>query len=254
MEYFVNHKSIVRKIWGSADVIMLIFAGASAEFALNKAVDWLYFTGRLPSDPLQRLFSTVSYAQAIVFSEKAAAHRAIDSMSAIHAEVESARGRKIPEWAYRDVLFMLIDYSMRAYAILERKLTYQEEKEVFAVFRAVGQRMGITDLPNTFNEWVVIRQTHLMQNLLYSDFTTDLFAQYEKHLGTVRYHILKQAHSLVAPQYVRKLLQIRKQSLLKPLIPIYKLSRNVGLDHLLKKILLPKAYQKQINSLETAAS
>ena len=50
--YFVHPSSIVRKIWGSGDTILFIFAGAAAEFALNKAVDWLYFTGRLPSDPV----------------------------------------------------------------------------------------------------------------------------------------------------------------------------------------------------------
>lgn len=70
MEYFVDKNSVVRQIWGKGDTILLIFAGAAAEFALNKAVDWLYFTGRLPTDPLGRLFSTVFYAQKIVFSEK----------------------------------------------------------------------------------------------------------------------------------------------------------------------------------------
>ncbi|MBW3546505.1 MAG: DUF2236 domain-containing protein, partial [Bacteroidetes bacterium] len=68
MEYFVDKHSVVREIWGKGDTILFIFAGASAEFALNKAVDWLYFTGKLPADPLKRLFSTVSYAKAIVFS------------------------------------------------------------------------------------------------------------------------------------------------------------------------------------------
>ncbi|MCB0432341.1 MAG: DUF2236 domain-containing protein, partial [Mangrovimonas sp.] len=67
---FVDQKSIVRKIWGNSDTILLIFAGASAEFALNKAVDWLYFTGKLPNDPLGRLFSTVAYARKIVFEEE----------------------------------------------------------------------------------------------------------------------------------------------------------------------------------------
>ena len=42
---YVDTDSIVRRIWGTADTILLVFAGASAEFALNKAVDWLYFTG-----------------------------------------------------------------------------------------------------------------------------------------------------------------------------------------------------------------
>ncbi|UJH92135.1 hypothetical protein LZ575_06025 [Antarcticibacterium sp. 1MA-6-2] len=45
MEYFVDKDSIVREIWGKGDTILFIFAGASSEFALNKTVDWLYFTG-----------------------------------------------------------------------------------------------------------------------------------------------------------------------------------------------------------------
>jgi len=35
---FVAKNSIVRKIWGRADTTLFIFAGAAAEFALNKAV------------------------------------------------------------------------------------------------------------------------------------------------------------------------------------------------------------------------
>jgi hypothetical protein len=69
MNYFVEQNSIVRKIWGNSDTVLFIFGGAAAEFALNKAVDWLYFTGRLPTDPLGRLFSTVSYARKIIFAE-----------------------------------------------------------------------------------------------------------------------------------------------------------------------------------------
>src|SRR5437763_15574597 len=103
MEFFVEKDSIVRKIWGKSDTILFIFAGASAEFALNKAVDWLYFTGRLPQDPIGRLFSTVSYARHIVFAEKESALRAIDKMGQIHSELELNRGYKIPDWAYRDV-------------------------------------------------------------------------------------------------------------------------------------------------------
>ena len=39
MEPFVKENSIVREIWGKSDTVLFIFAGASAEFALNKAVD-----------------------------------------------------------------------------------------------------------------------------------------------------------------------------------------------------------------------
>jgi len=181
MEYFVDKDSVVRQIWGKSDTILLIFAGASAEFALNKAVDWLYFTGRLPADPLGRLFSTVSYARAIIFSEKQVALRAIDAMTAIHTNVEAKRAATIPDWAYRDVLFLLIDYSIRSYEILECKLSNVEKDEVFMVFNRVGCRMGLKGLPNTFEEWSAMRQEHLAQNLQHSNFTVDLFRQYRKH-------------------------------------------------------------------------
>ncbi len=121
MNYFVKPGSVVRQIWGNPDTILFIFAGASAEFALNKAVDWLYFTGKLPADPIGRLFSTVEYARRIVFSEQQEALNAIDQITAIHKKVEANRGMSIPDWAYRDVLFMLIYYSIASYELLERK-------------------------------------------------------------------------------------------------------------------------------------
>src|SRR5215831_14221678 len=133
MEFFVDKDSIVRKMWGNGDTVLFIFAGASAEFAVNKAVDWLYFTGRLPADPIGRLFSTVSYARLIVFSETDKANNVIDKIHSIHAAVEESRSAKIPDWAYRDVLFMLIDYSIRSYEVLERKLTAAEKEEVFSI-------------------------------------------------------------------------------------------------------------------------
>src|SRR5882762_11384585 len=132
--YFVHKESIVRRIWGKGDTVLLIFAGASAEFALNKSVDWLYFTGRLPADPLGRLFSTVAYSRLILFSEYDAALRSIDQITAIHKSVEANRGMSIPDEAYLDVLYLLIDYSIRSYELLERRLIEAEKAEVFEVF------------------------------------------------------------------------------------------------------------------------
>ncbi|MCH5718501.1 oxygenase MpaB family protein [Niabella hibiscisoli] len=143
MEYFVKEGSIVRTIWGKSDTILFIFAGAAAEFALNKSVDWLYFTGKLPSDPIGRLFSTVRYAREIVFAPKEAAFKAIDVITQIHKGVESKRGYAIPDWAYRDVLFMLIYYSIAAHELLEHPLTDAEKDEVYYVFYRVGTRMGL---------------------------------------------------------------------------------------------------------------
>lgn len=249
-EYFVEKHSVVRQIWGKSDTILFIFAGASAEFALSKAVDWLYFTGRLPSDPLGRLFSTVSYAQAIVFSEKQAALGAIDSMAAIHSNVEAKRGEVIPAWAYRDVLFMLIDYSIRSFEVLERKLSHAEKGEVFQVFNAVGKRMGLKGLPDTFEEWTKMRREHLKENLEPSHYTEDLFKQYRKHLGSIRYRILLEAQTLVAPDIVKKLLNLRKISLLQPILFFYKIARRMKIDGLLKALVLPAKYKNEIKGLD----
>ncbi|MBZ9631224.1 DUF2236 domain-containing protein [Salegentibacter sp. LM13S] len=250
MEYFVNKKSIVREIWGKGDTILFIFAGASAEFALNKAVDWLYFTRKLPKDPLGRLFSTVSYAREIVFAEKHAAQKAIDRINSIHTSVEVERGKSIPDWAYRDVLFMLIDYSIRSFETLERKLNISEKEEVFDVFWRVGKRMNLRDLPQNLREFETIRQSHLEQDLEYGKYTRDLYKQYRKHLGLVRYQLLLETQSLITPVSVRQYLNLRSFSFLSPVIPAYKISRSIKLDGLLKSLILPSEYKAEINSLD----
>lgn len=250
MEYFVDKHSVVRQIWGKGDTILFIFAGAAAEFALSKAVDWLYFTGRLPADPLARLFSTVSYARAIVFSEKHQAIRAIDAMTKIHAEVEAKRGERIPDDAYRHVLFMLIDYSIRSFEVLERKLTIAEKKEVFHVFHRVGSRMRISGLPDAFDDWAKMRQAQLHQSLAHTHYTDDLFRQYRKHLGAVRYKLLLETQKLILPMKVRQLLGFRSTFLLRPVIALYKLSRSIRLDWLLREAILPAKYRSDIKALD----
>jgi hypothetical protein len=254
MEYFVDEKSVVRKIWGKSDTILFVFAGASAEFALNKAVDWLYFTGRLPSDPLGRLFSTVMYARKIVFSENSEALKAIDQITGIHKAVEKSRGGKIPDWAYRDVLFMLIHYSVAAFELLERKLTNDEKNELYDVFYRMGNRMQLSNLPANYKEWLVARDGHLQQDLLKSDFSIDLFKQYKKHLGMPRYILLKESQKLVCPAIVLRLLNFGTVNYLHPLLFSYKLSRKVKMDTFVKSFILPKDYLQQIKSLDTLYS
>jgi uncharacterized protein (DUF2236 family) len=248
-ESFVKPGSVVREIWGNSDTILFIFAGASAEFALNKAVDWLYFTGRLPADPLNRLFSTVTYARLIVFSEKEQAHRVIDQIQSVHVSVEDARKAKIPDWAYRDVLYMLIHYSVASFELLVRKLTFPEKEEVFDVFYRLGTRMGLKDMPTNYDRWVASREQHLIHDLAKSEYTIDLLMQYKKHLGLMRYTILIEAQKLVVPRRVNDLLGFGKVSFFRPLISLYKLSRLMKIDRFLVSSILPSEYKKQIMDL-----
>ncbi|UOR05968.1 DUF2236 domain-containing protein [Hymenobacter aerilatus] len=250
MDYFVAPGSIVRRVWSKGDTILFIFAGAAAEFALNKAVDWLYFTGRLPADPLGRLFSTVEYARKIVFAERHAAERAIDTIAAIHGAVEQSRGMAIPDWAYRDVLYMLVHYSIRAFEVLERPMTDTEKDEVVAVFCRVGQRMGVPELPHTYATWLPTRQQHLTHDLAHSTYTTDLYQQYRKHLGAFRYQLVLAGQRLVVPASVRTMLALPNATWLRLSLPAYRLAQRTALGRWLRSLLLPAAYQAQILALD----
>lgn len=247
---FVEQDSIVRKIWGKADTVMFIFAGSAAEFALNKAVDWLYFTGKLPADPIGRLFSTVTYARMIIFAERENAYKAIDKITSIHAAVEQSRNAKIPDWAYRDVLYMLIHYSIAAYELLEKKLTAPEKEKVFAVFYEVGERMHLKALPSNYEDWKKDYALHLENDLAKSKFTIDLFKQYKKHLGAFRYYVLIEAQKLLVPKSVHTLLDFGKFSMMNLIIPAYKLCRLIKLDGILKAAVLPEEYKQQIKELD----
>jgi hypothetical protein len=249
-QYFVKEGSIVRRIWGSSDTILVIFAGAAAEFALNKAVDWLYFTGRLPADPLGRLFSTVEYARDIIFSEEEKAFRSIDAIAAIHKGVEEKRGARIPDWAYRDVLYMLIDYSVKAFEMLERRLTDDEKAELFDVFLRMGSRMGLSNLPQSYALWEQERIVHINENLAYGAYTADLFSRYRQHLGPVRYAIMLQTQKLIIPKRVRQLLRLNYWSWAYPAIGLYKVCRRFKLDRPVKELILPKEYKRQISGLD----
>ena len=252
MKYFVEKDSVVRKIWGKSDTILFIFAGASAEFALNKAVDWLYFTGKLPADPIGRLFSTVHYAKGIVFAGYDEAMQTIDKIRTIHEAVEKGRKATIPDWAYRDVLFMLIHYSIASYELLEEKLSDTEKEEVYNVFYRLGKGMHLKELPLNYLDWLTARDMHLNADLEKSNFTEDLFKQYKKHLGAMRFAVLVEAQKLVCPHHVKQMLNFNEFSLLSPAVPVYKVAKLMKIDWLFRNILLPPEYKQQIDELDVS--
>lgn len=250
MGNFVEKDSIVRKIWGTGDTILFIFAGAAAEFALNKAVDWLYFTGKLPTDPLARLFSTVSYARKIIFAKNETALKTIDSIYQIHKVVEKNRGKSIPDWAYRDVLYMLIHYSIASYEVLQRKLSQKEKEEIVDVFYRFGTRMKLKNLSSDYAKWLQQRKADMENDLEKSDLTLHLFKQYKRQLGIIRYAILIEAQKLIIPERVRKLLGFKKISLFSLILPFYKLSRATKLDKEIRRFILPKKYKQEIEEMD----
>lgn len=254
MADFVDRRSIVRTIWGDADRVLLVFAGAAAEFALNRAVDWLFFTGALPRDPIGRLFSTAAVAQQIVFADEATAAAALARINAAHAAVEAARGQRIPDWAHRDVLYLLIAYSEAAHAHLVRALTDAERDDLYGVFRRVGVGLGIPDLPPTYAAWTVDRDRHLRRDLVRSAATDALYARYREHLGPWRYRLLRRVQGVLVPGHVRGLLGLAPAAWARIAVRLYPGLARAGLRPLVRRLLMPPRYLPAVLALDRPAS
>ena len=250
MEPFVRPGSIVQRIWGDVDLVLLTFAGAAAEFALNRAVDWLFVTGALPSDPLGRLFSTAAYAQDIAFADVTRAHLTFARIRAAHEAVERQRAGRIPAWAHRDVLYLLVDYSERAFHAVHRPLTADERQELWAVFRRVGEGLGIPGLPEGYSGWQADRERHLARDLAFSDHTAELYASYRRHLGPWRYALLRQVQAALVPECVRRLLELPERSWTRPLLRLYPAVAALGLRRLLQRALVPPEHLPALQRLE----
>lgn len=254
MEAFVRPGSIVRRVWGDADVVLLIFAGAAAEFALNRAVDWLFFTGMLPRDPLGRLFSTATYAQDIVFADVATARGTFARIRAAHTAVERQRGGRIPAWAHRDVLYLLVDYSERSFRALYRPLTAAEQRELWAVFRRVGEGLGIPGLPDGYAGWLADRERHLVRDVAFSEHTAMLYAAYRHHLGPWRYALLRQVQAALVPERVRELLDLPERAWTRSLLPLYPALAGLGLRPLVQRALIPPEHLAAVRRLDRPAA
>jgi hypothetical protein len=253
MTDFVSRDSVVRKMWGDSDTVLLVFAGCAAEFALNRAVDWLFFTGKLPNDPIGRFFATASYAQQIVFADEVTAAAAFERIRKVHGAVEKQRGQSIPDWAHRDVLYMLIDYSERAHALLTGPLSAEEQRELYDVFYRVGIGLDIPDLPTSYTEWKADRERHLHRDLVNGEGTKALYARYRDHLGSWRYDLVLQVQSILAPEHVRGLLGLKPAEWLRPVVRIYPLAVSVGLRSIIQQLLMPSRYLPALRNLDHRA-
>ena len=174
---------VTRRIWGSPDAILLFFAGGAAEFAAIKAVDWLFFTGRLPNAPIERLFETVWFAQQVFLGVPNRATKTIEEINRIHRHLEGARGQEIPQWAYRDVLFILIDYGERAHEVVYGPMSEEERICHLEAALALGRAMDLSGLPTTYAEYEAQRHRQLLEDYERSPLTDELYTRYRASLG-----------------------------------------------------------------------
>jgi len=252
-EYQARESKVSRRIWGNPEAIMLIFAGSAAEFAVNKAVDWLFWTEALPDAPIDRFFETVRFAQEIAFGDQRAANAAIQGVNRAHAGVERSRGARIPQWAYRDVLFMLIDYGERAHGVIYGPMNDRDRIEHFEASIALGHEMGIEGLPQSYTDYQAQRSAHLQHIVEHSSFTDMLYQRYRDHLGRVRMQGLQDVQASLVPAEVATLLRLKRKWRVDWLLTNYpRLTRGRRLRWLYR-FMLPRAYAGRLASLERLA-
>jgi uncharacterized protein (DUF2236 family) len=248
----VQH-AVTRDIWGDADTVLLIFAGAAAEFALNRAVDWLFFTGALPRDPIGRLFRTVRYAQNIAFATAHEATHTLNRIRRIHASVERGRGEAIPAWAHRAVLYMLIDYSERAAHLLRGPLGQSRQEALYGDFRRIGQGLGIGELPTGYTQWRTDRARRLQEDLAWTPWTDELYRAYRCHLGPWRHELLRQLQSVLVPPFVREQLKLPSPGGGALLVHGMRTVRTLRLGIAARRLVLPLRHWRDLMGLEKAS-
>jgi uncharacterized protein (DUF2236 family) len=244
---------VTRRIWGSPDAILLFFAGGAAEFAAIKAVDWLFFTRRLPGAPVERFFETVRFAQSVFFGDPAGAAEAVERINRIHRGVEEARGEEIPQWAYRDMLFILIDYGERAHEVVFGPMTEAERDSHFEVTLALGQAMRLSGLPATYAEYRDQRHQQLLDDYARGPLTDELYASYRRALGSWRFRLLRLVQASVLPEELRDVLRLKPYPLVDELLRCYRFVPG-GANKLrpLHGALLPGRFARQLREMELA--
>ena len=98
------------------------------------------------------------------FADPAAATEAVERINRIHRRVEDARGEEIPQWAYRDMLFILIDYGERAHEVVFGPMTEAECASHFRVGLTLGRAMHLSGLPTTYAEYRNQRHQQLLED------------------------------------------------------------------------------------------
>lgn len=190
----------VKRVWSDPDAILLIFAGCSAEFALSKHVDWLFFTGKIPGQPIDRMVSTLSYAQKLLFTDPETRKIHLRQLVEIHSEVGQKRGFEIPNEAFMEVLSMLIFQTIEAYETCFEELSEKEKEEIFFEFKSIGDSMKIENLPITWEECQELRAIALQNNYGLSRESKMLFDSYKSNLGSYTFEALKFIYKAFLPQ------------------------------------------------------
>lgn len=194
---------VIRRVWSDADSVLLIFAGASAEFALSNYVDWLFFTGKIPNQPIDRMMSTLAYAKRLLFTDAEKREIALRELVKIHRQVGEKRGFQIPNEAFLDVLNMLIYYTAKAYELVFGSLTENDRQFIINEFGIIGRGMQIEGLAQNWQEFEEQRELAIKERYSCSTLSQSLFQSYQKNLGFPLYFFLVRVYEFLLPPAIQ---------------------------------------------------
>jgi hypothetical protein len=189
----------------------------------------------------------------VFFGDPAGATKVVERINSIHRGVEEARGEEIPQWAYRDMLFILIDYGERAHEVVFGPMTEAERVSHFGVALTLGQAMHLSGLPTTYAEYRDQRHQQLLEDYACGPLTDELYASYRRALGPLRYRLLRLVQASVLPEELRDVLRFEPSPIVEELLRCYRFLPG-GANKLrpLHGALLPARFAKQLRDLERA--
>lgn len=203
---------ITREIWGDPENVVLVYAGAAAEFALHPENHWLFYTGKLPSDPLGRLRDTLRYQQKLFFMPKDRVPLVAAQVRDLHRQVEQKRSsedglRRISDRAFLMVFSMLIEYGIRGYEYLNRReLSTIEKEDYFQDIRSIALLMEVKDFPADYSQYQAVRAQIVTRELQFNPHTRELLAAFRRALGPLGYWALGQFQAqFIDPLLARRL-------------------------------------------------
>lgn len=241
--------SIVRKIWHNPSCVLAIFAGSSAEFAVNPEVEWLFYTGRLPADPIGRFIGTLRYTQQLMSAQTEADYvAAVGEIRSLHTVLEARRERPIPKEAYMDVLFMNIEYSIRAFQLVfGHPLSDVDRSAIVAEFRRVGELMEIP-MPGDLVEYEDLRKKRLAAFRV-TEWTPRLLQAYRQALGRARFSLLMVVYGAVVDPRVLPMLDLEQKALARAFATLFPYVCRASLDGWLMGLVLPHRLTRGLSGL-----
>jgi hypothetical protein len=242
-----SSENIVQRVWGNPSCVLLIFAASSMEFAVNPEAHWLFYTGKLPSDPIGRFISTTGYLKRVMLAPTEAAYvSAVRTIRGIHLSLEKERARTIPKEAYMDVLFMNIEYAMRSFELVfHRPMTGTERTALLQEFRRMGALMDIPFMPETVEEYQAVRDTRVTC-FKSTGATTELLKSYRAALGVFRYWLLKVVYGIIVDERVLNLLDIEQGYLPRAIRRLYPHLAGTRLEQWILQVIVPRKMKRAL--------